>query len=44
MALEQQDGRVRYTTRQEPEFCEIKLRGDETLTSITAYKRRNFQI
>lgn len=39
MALEQQNGRVRHTARQESGFCGTTLRRDETLSSITAYNR-----
>jgi hypothetical protein len=44
MALEQQNGRVRYTARQEAGFCGTKLRENDTLSPITAYNRWNFVI
>jgi len=44
MALEQQNGRVRYKIGQESGFCGTKLRGDETLSPIIGYNRRNFGI
>jgi hypothetical protein len=45
MALEQQNGRrVQGTDRQESGYCGTKLRGDETLSPITAYSRWNFAV